>query len=62
MRILNPRLMQVETEKAISYTKVLLLVIAIPACTAWMVIFLPFAKGKKYVYKQARELGNAWSQ
>jgi len=60
MRILNPNLTQVETEKAISYTKLLLAIIAIPACTAWMIIFLPFTKGKKLIYRQARELGNAW--
>jgi hypothetical protein len=62
MRILNPKLIQVETEKSISYTKVLLAIIVLPLCTAWMVVLLPLTKGKKLVYKQAKELGNAWNQ
>ena len=58
--ILNPNLQRVETERSISLTKVLLGIIALPLCTLWMIIFLPFTKGKKWVYKKSRTLGNAW--
>ena len=62
MRILNPELIQTQSEGSVSILKILLTVIAAPIGTLWMVIFIPFAKGKKAIYRQYKELGDAWSQ
>ena len=62
MRILNPKLTRTQTEGSISITKILLAIIAAPLGTFWMIILLPFVKGKKIKYRQYKELGDAWEQ
>ena len=60
MKILNPNLERTIEEGKISLSKILWTIISLPVGSLWLIIFTPFVKGKVWVYRRFKNLGNVW--